>query len=55
MRLCYFYRSQSDRDADALRLIPRGGSVGVVIGDTVHKLDVPPDLLRDGFEWADGA
>jgi 2-keto-4-pentenoate hydratase/2-oxohepta-3-ene-1,7-dioic acid hydratase in catechol pathway len=55
MRLCYFYRTQSDCDADSIRRIPRGGSVGVVIGDTVHKLDVPPDLLRDGFEWADGA
>jgi len=55
MRLCYFYRSQSDRDADSKRRIPRGGTVGVVIDHVVHKIDVPPELLRDGFEWADGA
>lgn len=55
MKFCYFYRSEAERDADSIRRIPRGGQVGVVIGDTVHRLDVPPDLLRDGFEWADGA
>jgi len=55
MRLCYFYTSEAERDADSRRRLPRGGRVGTVVGETVHLLDVPPDLLRDGFEWADGA
>ncbi len=55
MQLCYFYRSEKDRDADSMRRIPRGGRLGVVRDGVVHDLIVPPDLLRDGFEWADGA
>lgn len=55
MHVCYFYTSERDRDADSQQRIPRGGQVGVVRDGAVHRLDVPAVLLRDGFEWADGA
>jgi len=55
MRLCYFFKSERERDEAAMRRVPRGGKVGAVVGDVVHELAVPAELLRDGFEWADGA
>ncbi|MFO0974589.1 MAG: fumarylacetoacetate hydrolase family protein [Phycisphaerae bacterium] len=55
MRICYYYRSEAERDADSLRRVPRGGRIGAVRDGIVHELAIPANLLHDGFEWADGA
>lgn len=55
MRICYYYPTENDRDADSGRRIPRAGRLGAVGDGIVHELHVPTALLRDGFEWADGA
>lgn len=55
MKTCYYYPSQAARDADSKLRIPRGGKVGCVVDGAVHALELPAGMLRDGFEWADGA